>query len=46
VHCDPKDRKELIDELVDEKPNGSSNIGMLLRDAFGNFSIQVSGKQE
>ncbi|WVW82832.1 hypothetical protein I302_104844 [Kwoniella bestiolae CBS 10118] len=36
------DRKLLIDELVAVKEDGSNQVGMLLRDAFGNFPLQTA----
>jgi len=41
IHCRPEDRRELVDELIDVKPDGTTNVPMLLRDAFGNFPLQV-----
>ncbi|WWC89804.1 uncharacterized protein L201_004730 [Kwoniella dendrophila CBS 6074] len=42
VHADDEDRKLLIDELVDVKEDGTNQVGMLLRDAFGNFPLQTA----
>ena len=36
-----EDRRALITELVNLKPDGSNNVELLLRDAFGNFPLQV-----
>ena len=41
-HARPEDRRSLIDELINMQPDGSTHIPMLLRDAFGNFPLQVS----
>jgi len=41
-HASPRDRTALIIELIGKKPDGSSNVAMLLRDAFANFPLQVS----
>lgn len=40
-YATPKDRDELIRELVDVKPDGTNMCGTLLRDAYGNFPLQV-----
>ena len=42
VHCQPQDRRDLVDELIGIKSDGTTNIPTLLRDAFGNFPLQVS----
>ncbi|WVQ98978.1 hypothetical protein IAU59_006110 [Kwoniella sp. CBS 9459] len=44
IHANEADRKLLIDELVNVKPDGTNQVGMLLRDAFGNFPLQTALK--
>nr|ODN87826.1 pumilio 2 [Cryptococcus depauperatus CBS 7841] len=41
IHADSADRRVLIDELIGVQPDGSNQIGMLLRDAYGNFALQT-----
>lgn len=40
--ADERERREMIDELIDEQPDGSNQIAKLLKDAYGNFPVQVS----
>lgn len=35
------DRRDLIVELMDAKPNGSNKIALLLKDPYANFPVQV-----
>ncbi|WRT67370.1 uncharacterized protein IL334_004341 [Kwoniella shivajii] len=42
LKANDQDRRILIDELVGLKDDGSSQVGMLLRDAFGNFPLQTA----
>ena len=42
LHSELDVRRALVDELIDVKPDGTNNVGMLLRDSFGNFPLQVS----
>ncbi|WWC60863.1 uncharacterized protein I303_103439 [Kwoniella dejecticola CBS 10117] len=42
LNANDADRRQLIDELVDVRPDGSNQVGMLLRDAFGNFPLQTA----
>ncbi|WWC69214.1 uncharacterized protein I206_103151 [Kwoniella pini CBS 10737] len=44
LNADESDRKLLIDELVGLKEDGTNQVGMLLRDAFGNFPLQTALK--
>lgn len=37
-----QDRRDMIDELIGEQPDGSDQIQKLLKDAYGNFPVQVS----
>ena len=41
-HAEPEDRRILVDELIDAQDDDTTKIPMLLRDAFGNFPLQVS----
>jgi hypothetical protein len=36
-------RKSMIEELIGEQPDGTNQIPKLLKDAYGNFPVQVSG---
>ncbi|KAK4684287.1 pumilio RNA-binding family, partial [Tremellales sp. Uapishka_1] len=40
-HASPEARQLMIAELIDLKPDGSNMVGTLLRDAYGNFPLQV-----
>ncbi|EIW70182.1 hypothetical protein TREMEDRAFT_29689 [Tremella mesenterica DSM 1558] len=40
-HADENDRTAIIDEIIGPKPDGTNQIPSLLRDAFGNFAVQV-----
>ncbi|WWD01141.1 hypothetical protein V866_008080 [Kwoniella sp. B9012] len=42
LNASKDDQKLLIDELVGVKEDGSNQVGMLLRDAFGNFPLQTA----
>ncbi|OCF36398.1 pumilio 2 [Kwoniella heveanensis BCC8398] len=44
IHANEADRKILIDELVEARADGTNQVGMLLRDAFGNFPLQTALK--
>jgi hypothetical protein len=35
-------RKSMIEELIGEQPDGTNQIPKLLKDAYGNFPVQVS----
>ncbi|KAK8869572.1 hypothetical protein IAR55_000139 [Kwoniella newhampshirensis] len=41
-NAEPDDRRQLIDELIGSNADGTNNIGMLLRDAYGNFPLQTA----
>ncbi|KIR59794.1 pumilio 2 [Cryptococcus bacillisporus CA1873] len=41
IHADPADRRVLINELIDMQPDGTNQVGMLLRDAYANFPLQT-----
>ncbi|WVQ78476.1 hypothetical protein IAT38_000562 [Cryptococcus sp. DSM 104549] len=41
THADPEDRKAIINELVGQKPDGTNQVGNLLRDAYANFPLQT-----
>ncbi|OXG91409.1 pumilio 2 [Cryptococcus neoformans A2-102-5] len=41
IHADPADRRALIDELIGMQPDGTNQVGMLLRDAYANFPLQT-----
>ena len=41
-HGDRQEREEMIDELIGEQPDGYNQVFKLLKDAYGNFPIQVS----
>ncbi|KIR28760.1 pumilio 2 [Cryptococcus deuterogattii 99/473] len=41
IHADPADRRVLINELIDIQPDGTNQVGMLLRDAYANFPLQT-----
>jgi hypothetical protein len=43
IYAEAEDRRQLIAELIGNKPDGSNNVGMLLCDQYGNFPIQASG---
>jgi len=40
-HAEPEDRRILVDEVIDAQEDEITKIPMLLRDAFGNFPLQV-----
>ncbi|WWD16167.1 hypothetical protein CI109_100592 [Kwoniella shandongensis] len=42
IRAEPEDRRQLIDELIGSNADGTNNVGMLLRDAFGNFPLQTA----
>ncbi|WVF71933.1 hypothetical protein IAT40_006743 [Kwoniella sp. CBS 6097] len=44
VNANEADRKLLIKEVVGVQPDGTNQVGMLLRDAFGNFPLQTALK--
>jgi len=41
-HGDREQREEMIDELIGEQADGTTQVYKLLKDAYGNFPIQVS----
>lgn len=40
--ADKQQRREMIEELIGEQSDGSDQVAKLLKDAYGNFPIQVS----
>jgi hypothetical protein len=41
-HGGREEREGMINELIGEQPDGSNHVFKLLKDAYGNFPIQVS----
>ena len=41
-HGGRQEREEMIDELIGEQSDGNNQVFKLLKDAYGNFPIQVS----
>jgi hypothetical protein len=41
-HGGRQEREEMIEELIGEQPDGNNQVFKLLKDAYGNFPIQVS----
>ena len=39
------ERRAMIDELIGEQPDGTDQIQKLLKDACGNFPVQVSSRR-
>lgn len=40
--ADDQERRLMVDELIGEQPDGTNQIQKLLKDAYGNFPVQVS----
>lgn len=41
-HGGREEREQMIDELIGEQADGMNQVYKLLKDAYGNFPIQVS----
>lgn len=41
-HGGREEREVMIDELIGDQPDGNNQVFKLLKDAYGNFPIQVS----
>jgi pumilio RNA-binding family len=35
-----EEKKEMIDEILAPRPDGTSTVGIMLKDAFANFPLQ------
>lgn len=40
--ADKQERRTMVEELIGEQPDGTNQIQKLLKDAYGNFPVQVS----
>lgn len=42
VNSAPADRRDLVQELIGLRSDGTNNVAMLLKDAYANFPVQAS----